>query len=158
MPAAIAIPLIAGAAGTVGAAAIGAHASGKAADQQVAASDKALGVQQQQYANGQRLLAPYQYGGPALAGLNQQVTNQGNGMQAAQMYAGNPRTLPQGGQPQTTVGSMNARAMALQGSQGALGAPQGGQMVTVQAPTGETRQMTQQQAQLAVQHGAQIVG
>ncbi len=156
MPAALAIPLIVGAGATVASAAIGAHASGKAADQQAASGQQALGVEQQQYANSQRLLAPYQYGGPALAGLNHPVNNQGNGMPPPMLY-GAGQTIPQAPKLAGYGYTPNARAMALGGPQAASGASNSG-MVTVQAPTGETRQMSSQQAQLAVQHGARIVG
>lgn len=76
MPAAV-IGGILAAGGAVGGAAIAANASKSAASQQQASASQALGVQQQEYANAQKLLQPYLYGGPALSGLNYRVTASG---------------------------------------------------------------------------------
>lgn len=69
MPIAAAIPAIIGAAGAVGGAAISAHASGKAADQQVQASNQALGVQQDIYNQQRSDLAPWRNAGAGALGL-----------------------------------------------------------------------------------------
>ncbi len=141
--------------GSVAASKIGADASTKAAGQQVNAANQALGVQQQQYQNTQKLLAPYQYGGPVAASLNHPVTNQ----------TMNPApTL----RPTTTLGALATYGggQGLPGQSPQMpsqmppsGAPtQNGGMVTVQAPTGETRQMPMAQAQLYAAKGARILG
>lgn len=131
--------------GSVAAAGIGAHAAGKAADQQVAAGNQALAVQQQQYQHGLQIMSPYLQGGNAFANLGGRVTNQ--------PMTGAAPTSPS----PTTVGALSSFG---QGRPPTMTGPLSGQpdLVTVQAPTGETRQMPRQQAQPYLARGAQIVG
>lgn len=122
------LPVIGGiiaAAGSVGGAAIASHSANKAAEQQTAASDKALAVQQQQYANAQKLLSPYLTGGSALSPLNYRVNPYG----AASPF--------QGVEGAPTFGNLATYAGSGQTPAAAAANPGGGDMVMMQAPASE---------------------
>lgn len=127
MPAVVVGGLIA-AGGSIASAAIGAHAAGKAADQQQAAGNKALDLQTQQFQAGQQALAPFQAapGSHPIEALNYHVGTQ-----------------PQNG---GTLG-----ALANYGASGGGG-------VLLQAPTGETRRVPSNQVQSYVARGAKVIG
>ena len=136
MPAAIAIPLIVGAASSVAGAAISAHAAGKAADQQRDASNQALGFQRDIFQQQQAALNPYiNLGTSAIGRYNQR-------------YGGAPAGGVGTGLGFDAVGPV--RPVAAYG-------PQTGPVVRVQAPTGEIAMLPQAQAQIAVSKGARIL-
>jgi hypothetical protein len=154
MPAIVVGGIIA-AAGSVGGALISAHAAHEAANQEVAAGTKALNLQTQQFQAGQQALAPYQFGGPAMSGLNYHV-----GTQPPQGGGGMP---PAGGAgPAPTLGGLAGYGggMSATPTSAPAGMPgQGGAgTVLLQAPTGETRRVPQDQAQRYVALGAKVIG
>lgn len=181
--------------GSVAAAKIGSDASKNAANAQVQGNNAALNFAQQRFNVGQQALAPYQYGGAAIAGLGGQVNNQPQGAgnllagyaasvpNARSMALGAPSPQPSGmpnvpnynpaqqvpsgiyGQQYAApnaqpipMGVSNGSTNPASGQpwQGSSGSQSG--MVTVQAPTGETKQMPMAQAQQYVSKGARIIG
>ena len=170
------------AAGSVTASKIASNASSNAANAQVQGNTAALNFAQQRFNVGQQALAPYQYGGQALTGLGGQVNNQPQGAgnllngysnsvpnvanarsmalgtttptQTQPSYNYNPSQQVPGGVYGQQYASPNAQPIPMGQSQG----PAGSGMVTVQAPTGETRQMPMAQAQQYVSKGARIIG
>lgn len=110
-------------------------ASQTAAQQQIAANNQALAQQQAQYANAQKLLSPFQYGGSALAGLNHPVTNQaGPGSLLSGYTQGiNARNMALGGQ---SVGY--GQPLGAQSSVGLVAPSSGSQMVAMVSPAGTT--------------------
>ena len=152
------IPLAISAATSIAGGVIASKAAKKAAAIQSAAADKAsafqaqantdiLGVQKQQYELGQQRMAPY-------AALG------GQGM-ALLMGTPQPGAAPA---PQNTLGGMMPTGAPPQ-----PGAPPppggmppgpggGGQMVTLQSPDGETRQVPADQAGFYMSKGARPVG
>lgn len=157
MPAAIAIPLITGAIGAgtaIAGAKIQSGAAKNAAKLQSASADKALAVNQGVYRDQQALMNPYVQGGQdAYARLfSQQFGTPYQPQQAPQAPTG-PQARPLGGGPMGPVAG--ARPTPFQ--QAMDGQPAGG-MVTIQAPTGETRQVPREQAQMFVSRGGKVVG
>lgn len=149
MPAAIAIPLITGAIGAgtaIAGAKIQSGAAKNAAKLQSASADKALAVNQGVYRDQQALMNPYVQGGQdAYARLFSQQF--GTPYQPPAQAPTAPQ-IPQGP-------PAGARPNPFQQAMG--GQPAGG-MVTIQAPTGETRQVPREQAQMFVSRGGKVVG
>lgn len=160
MPAAVAIPLIAGAGASVAGSAIQAHSAKNAAKTQAQSADKALAFNQRVYDDQMRMVNPYvQFGTQSLGNLGRMAatpfSEQTNGyVQAAQG----------GGIPSFQQGMSNpAQGLSL----GSMGAPQGGpmapqgggQMVRLRAPNGEMAQfpMGHPNIQRALAAGAQRV-
>lgn len=136
------------AAGTVGAAEIAANSASSAAKQEQQAGQQALGLATTQFNAGTQALAPYQYGGPALAGLNHPVTNQPYHPVTTSPLAG--YGLPTAPTSYAPI-APNARSLALGQSQGGTG------MVLLRAPTGEIKQVPTNQAQQFIARGATVV-
>lgn len=143
-----AVPFLVGssiaAGGSIAGAAIGAHASGKAADLQKAAEDKSLALQQQQYQDAQTRYAPYQQVGqsvlPTLRNLaaNVQAPRYGQSLSGLSIYGSPQQNAPSGsGQPQ-------------------MGTPGGGS-VMMRAPNGQTKAVPREQVAHYQQQGAQVV-
>ncbi len=125
---------IASIAGPVIAGAIGSHASHEAANQQIAAQDRALALQKQQFDASQARTQPYvNVGTQALNTLNGQI--------------GNSPRLPQNG-PAPSGPMMNPYA----GMSPAMAS--GGQMVTLRAPDGTTKAVPANQADAWMRKGA----
>ena len=155
MPAAVLIPMIIGAGASVAGAAIQAHAAGKASDAQQASQAKALGLDQQIYQTQLARTQPYVNAGTtALGGLMQNygpggpsfnqrlATNlapfQGAvGMQG--LNAGIQQAARPAGSGSPTIGMYGANAGP--GAAGAVPVSAAGQMVWMQAPTGEVQQI-----------------
>ncbi len=176
MPAAIAVPAIIGAGASVGTAAIGARAAGKAAKQQEQASDQAMAFQQRAYTDQQAAMQPYMRtgtdvfqrlaenygrgayspGGPSPFGAQSpfaqalQPGGMGYSGQQPQPQMVN-QAMPRVGGPMPSGPQAGGRPFAA-----AMGG--GGDLVTIQAPTGETRQMPRQEAQAYLARGARMVG
>ena len=144
MPAAVAIPLII-AGSSVAGAAISAHAAGKAADQQAAAGDKALGLQRDIYNQQSQALSPYI--GLGYGAMDRYNQHYGGGMPTGGAMNGGGYNMPPGG-----FGLSNAAVPRVNAPM-----PQRAGLVRVQAPTGEVAMLPQVQAQRAVQMGARIL-
>ena len=151
---------IAGLGAGVAGSAIQAHAAGNAADIQRQSANQALGLERDIYNQNVSRVQPYinagysslgnlmnQYGGGQ--NFSNQVAGQlapfqgAVGMQNIQV----PQQPPPQMAPPQQVGYGQTPAAAA-----------GGGLVTVQAPTGEVKQVTPQQAQMYVQRGARILG
>lgn len=149
------------AAGAVGSAAIGAHAAGSAADTQAASADKALALQERMYGQTRADLQPWAKTGAqavgtlgALMGMGGSVNGQALPQPAPyQPPQTTPQAQPQGGLAgiaRTVVGwshpELNSQSSA-------------GQMVTLRAPDGSTRQFQQSDpnVQKFLSAGAQLV-
>lgn len=179
------VPLIAtaiGAVASLGGAKMASSAAGKAQKAQQAATDRALAAQtaaNQPYMDLGRQAAgrlgaltanaqPYtqQFGGPQGSNGVQAFGSMQGGPQGPQgpppgslaSMAGGAPSMPQGGQP----GMMPPQRQPgpPMGQPGPPQGPQGGQMVTLQAPTGQTMQLPagSPQVQMLLQRGARQVG
>ena len=145
MPAAIALPALIGAAGSVGGAVIASRGAKGAAKTQSTAANVA----------GRRMQGATQ---DALRYIEARRTGQvvppaspyppgGSNLQAVSRLS---PTAP--GRPPGTVQGRPVNSAPL-----SIGMPQQAQMVTVQAPTGETRQVPAEQAQRYVSRGARVI-
>ena len=143
MPAGVLIPALIGAGGTVAQAAIGAHSAGKAADTQSAAADKALALEKSIYDTTQGQISPYQQLGTSSLANLAGYANGGGPQMNANGVGYHPGFTPQ--------------PMTLSGMQPTAPQAPTGPLVTVQAPTGETRQMTRAQAEPFLARGAKLV-
>lgn len=170
---------IATAGGSIGAAAIGAHAAGEAADTQDKAAQRALAFQKEQYDQQRRDWEPY-------AALSQQAMSQLGQPRTStpfdpRGYTGGAPTgsfVPPSGSssftPNTTAFGMPAQSLGGLGGmnrppqapppdyqQGpgmqSVQPPPANQLRRVQAPTGEIAMLPDAQAQLAVSRGARIL-
>lgn len=153
MPAAIAIPLILGAAsaGTaVAAAKIGSNAAKGVAGTQAAAADKALGVQQQTYGQARQDFEPYrQTGVNALSNLGQQAVNPAPTFQARA-----PMSNP--GMP--TMGNLGASGGMMPPQPSPMPqAQQAGGMVTMVGPDGARRPVPSSLVQQLAGRGFTVV-
>lgn len=164
MPAAVAVPLIVGAA-SAGASMFGASraadASKKAARTQSDAANKALNLQKEIYQNQQQLMSPYVQGGQAaFANMQRMAGGQGPMPPSPPVPLGQAMS---GGPPMTPRGIPLGQAMGGPMQMGG-GAPMGGPpemdggMVTIAMPDGSTQQMPRSAAQPLLMRGAQIVG
>ncbi len=178
MPAAIAIPLIIGAASAgaqVASAKMSSNAAKKAAGLQVASADKALALENDQFHATQQRMQPYvDSGQKALSTLNGLVyggapsgggmPQGGGGLLAPYARTFNP-SQPGGGSlgpmpngvpsPQ----AMQGQPPAMQGAPSAMQGPSqvNGDLVTMRAPDGSTKQVPRGQQQYWMQKGAQVV-
>lgn len=124
----------------------GSDAAKKAAAQQVEQANRGLATNQQVYNDQRALMNPYVQGGQdAYARLFSQQF--GTPYQPPAQAPTAPQ-IPQGP-------PAGARPNPFQQAMG--GQPAGG-MVTIQAPTGETRQVPREQAQMFVSRGGKVVG
>lgn len=142
-----------GAGTSIASAKIQSNAAKNAAKTQTEAANKSLAFQQQQFANQQAAFQPYQQAG---ARANAQLSNLASRPTPQFVPGGQQQAFgaPQGqlGMPQGMPPQPVSRPMG-----GAMPPPQG-RMVMVQAPTGETQQMPEAEAQRAVQAGARVIG
>lgn len=159
MPAAIAIPLIIGAASTgaqVAGTVVAHKAASKAAKVQKAAEDQALALQKQQYQDAQQRYVPYQQVGqsalPTLQSLaqNHPALPYGTNLAGLSVYGSQP--------PMSQPGGNGGPSSMLQGS-GSMGGgqAQGGGMVTLQAPDGSTQSVRPELVSHYVQKGAKVL-
>ena len=137
---------------------VASNAAKSAAKTQSQATDRALAVNQQVYNQQRQDQNPYmQVGQQGLTNLSQIVGNQqprfGGGLNPSQPQMQPPMNLGTTGRPPMPQGGPQIPQGAPMGGGG-----QSGPMVTVQAPTGETRQVPQALAQQMVAKGARIVG
>lgn len=142
----------------------GANAAQDASQAQIAAVNRALDLQQQQYntSRGDFLenqnftrnlmggLTPYQNIGAGSLATLQRLTGQNPVMNPLQTNATRQYNFTTGG------GIPGGRVQAQGGSQGGM-LPQQGGMVTIQAPTGETRQVPEAQATFYESRGAKRI-
>lgn len=170
---AIAISLgAAGAAGSIAKAKIESNAAKKAAQQQVAGGERAQAFTERAYRDQQQIMSPYvSLGQDAMARMLESQWGPGAGARGAppagmggaapNAFGGAP-VQAAGGPPVPRFGgtgpSMGGPSTAMQGPP--QGQPQGpqGQLVTIQAPTGETRAVPAAQAQAYVARGARVIG
>ena len=147
MPAAIAIPALIGAAGSVGGAVIASRGAKGAAKTQSTAANLAGRRQERATADALRYIESRRTGQPIGAPASPYPPGGANLDAVSRLSPTAPGRPPgpvQGGPVQTAPLS--------------IGMPPQGQMVTVQAPTGETRQVPAQQAQYFVSRGGRVVG
>lgn len=140
MPAAILIPSLIGAGASVAGAALASNASKSAADTQAQSAQKAQDYTNANFQQQQQNFAPYQAMGQKSLGFLGGATATPTGSQAPG-FSG--QTLGQMANPSTSSQTPTQ--------------PQTGQMVTIQAPDGTTKQMPMAQAQLFLSRGAKIV-
>jgi len=154
-----------------------ASAAKNAAKTQAKAADQALASQAQGYQQQRRDFMPYQQAGTGAVGNLRQMAGQYTGQGQVPLSAppptmGDPQGPPPGGNlsslgtppPQSGLGQirgMVGQAAGIPPSAPTPGqappmAPQG--LLRVKAPTGEIAMMNQEQAQAAVQKGAQVLG
>lgn len=134
-------------------AAINAHAQGEATDAQTAANKDALDFQKQKLAEEDQRLAPYRAtGADAIGRLGTlydfaSAKNTGSGPSAAPFSVAAPAqgTVTTGTMPRSNLASLGQMPTQSQA------------LVTVQAPTGERRQVPAAQAQFYQSRGATIV-
>lgn len=184
MPAAVAIPLILGAAGTatsLAGAKMASNASKKAADQQIASTDKAQAINERIYNDQSKLMQPYIQGGqdsfarlmanhwgtplpPGMSpsgGTSAMLGNAARMNIPGAMQPPSPQgpppwqqgPPPQGGQSlaQAQQGQQQMQAPPMQ-PQGGGGAPGG--MVRLKAPNGQITMVPEAMAQEFIQKGA----
>lgn len=180
MPAAVAIPAIIGAAGSVGGALIQRHAANSATQAQTDASDKALNLQRDIYTQQRNDLAPYREGGAgamSLLNLGLGITPQGTATVPG-LTSDGPHTSARGpnGEPgQVAQRNPNAQtttfvpATAYTGDtavprglaslgQSPAQAQTSSSYVTMRAPDGATRQVPANQVGFYQAKGAEVVG
>lgn len=172
MPAAIAVPALIGAAGSLGSAYAQSRAAGKAMDSQAAGARQAVNAQNQGY---QQSLGLYQNMLGGAAGTLGRLTGQSAGMQFAAPQGGPGQFSAPGMMPgaqtappaQTSIrdrnlpfGLGNARPQGL-----GAGMPQGspipqgnGGMIQLRAPDGSVGMVPSHLAEQFIQRGAQRVG
>lgn len=162
MPAAVALPWIigAGAAASVGGAAIQAHAAGKASKAQMSAADKDLALQTQVYHDQMARTQPYvDFGTQSLANLGRlrdtPFSTQTQGLTNAARYGGPPPAY-QMGQPQGGGMPLSALGQRPQGQPMAMGQMGGGQTVRMVGPDGTPNQVPQANVQEALRRGARL--
>jgi len=166
-----AIPALIGAGASLIGGAISSSAAGSAADKQKATADQALALQKQIYDEQKAQRAPYvAQGATSLAKLGQIA---GNAQQQPLPGAFQNPYLPRSGGagPTQPLGAMGQSPWTQPPPQGAFPPPQGPppqppqqgpgggagpQMVTIQAPTGETKQVPMATAQQIVQRDPRV--
>jgi len=155
--AAVAVPAIIQGLGSLFGGMSAAKASRDAAKIQAASVDKAIAYDKEKYTDSRNTLAPWELAGSAARmkladalGLGRYMPNVPEPRQvgATAMPMQNKVATLRGGDPMERVPLRTMGATPQQGSG----------MVIVQAPNGERRAMTQQQASRAAQLGARIVG
>ncbi len=152
-------------AGTGAAAAVQAHGANVAADAathgadlQSKAAQEALDYAKGQKAKQEAAWAPYAAASQNAVGQLAGATRTNPGA-----YTGQPFGIPQG-QPQqgSTLMNMGNMQPPMPMAGGGAGmppqTPQGGQMVTLQAPDGTSKQMPANQAQFYISRGAKAIG
>jgi hypothetical protein len=131
---------------------IGSRASGKAAQAQERAGERSLAFQREQYNDGKARMQPWiESGHDGRARLSSLLGPTGNPTRGGAPASPPMRPMQGGGAPLSTFaqGGMGAgRAMV-------PGGPGG--MVTIEAPTGERRQVPEAQAKQFIARGARMV-
>jgi hypothetical protein len=156
----------------------GANAAKNAAATQSAAADKALAAQKEGYQQQRQDFSPYQQAGTAALGRLGATAGTYTGGMPSQGPPPMPPPSPPQGIPGPVMNQQGGGLASLGQSQGQPpggpppgapsptsgippspggGVPGGGQMVRVQAPTGEVAMLPMAQAQAAVQKGAKIL-
>lgn len=138
--------LLIGAAADLGGAAIASRGAKKAAKTQVAAAEKAQGIHRDVYDRTTANYEPYRAAGTAA------VPNLASLLSRERPSFGAP------GVPPVMPGGPPAGGLASLSRGGVDGGASGAEMVTVEAPDGERRQVPPQMAQALVSRGARIVG
>lgn len=151
MPAAIAIPAIVGAGASVGSALIGAHASGKAADQQADAAAQAQRFNEQVYRDQQQRMNPFlQLGTDAFTRLYSDHFGVPYSSQLPGAFTPQGPTLGALGGPQMAAAAAEPPSPYLP-----AGVPQ---MVTLRAPNGDIEDVPAAVAQQFIAKGARPMG
>lgn len=150
--------------GAIGSSAIAAHASKSAAGQQVDASNKALGVEQQVYEDQKNNLAPYRQAGTDALTRASSLADAGSPIGLKTFTNGNLPQVSLNRQPGAPVSSMPQNAAPPMGlaTMGQAQSPQapaanGGGMVQLRAPNGSMRTVPAAQVAHYLQLGAQVV-
>lgn len=135
---------------------INSHSAGNAANAQTSAANQALTEQKRIFDLQQAQRAPYLAQSQQALGQLGQIAGQQHAMTLPAAYTGGGmRSLGQLGQPAPA----SAVPMPIQAPNGPTPTPIGASdLVTVQAPTGQTAQIPRAQLQMALSRGAKQVG